>query len=272
MRYRLIAGRNPGAFTGPGTNTYLLPGATPTLIDTAEGAAAFLDEVAEGVAEPGSEGDRSRTGLHQVLVTHAHPDHIGGARAVAERFPGAGFAKFPWPDVDAGTELSWRPLADDTVLTAGDGHLWVLHTPGHAPDHVCFYDPRSAVIFAGDLVLNGGSVVIPASRGGHLSSYLRSLHRVLDLKPRRMLPGHGDPVENPAALIRAYLAHRQQREQQVVGVLKAGPATPDEIVGAIYQGTPEAVRAAARESVLAHLVRLEEMGHARQEAGCWVLS
>lgn len=272
MRYRLIAGRNPGTFTGSGTNTYLLPGAIPTLIDTAEGATAFLDEVDNHLSDAALDGGHARPRLHQVLITHAHPDHIGGAREVAQRFPGAAFAKFPWPALDAGTGLSWTPLADDAVLPAGDGHLWVLHTPGHAPDHVCLYDPRSAVLFAGDLVLNGGSVVIPASRGGHLTSYLRSLHRVLDLKPRRMLPGHGDPVENPTALIRAYVAHRQQREQQVVDALKAGPATPDQIVDAIYHATPESVRGAARESVLAHLVRLEEMGHARREAECWVLS
>lgn len=271
MRHRLIPGRNPGPYTGDGTNTYFISGAVPTLIDTAVGAEAFLDEIETCLEEGRAVASDPAPRLQQVLVTHGHPDHVQGAEAVSSRFAGATFAKFPWPDVDARTSLAWRALADDAIVSAGDGQLWVLHTPGHSPDHVCLYDPRSAVVFAGDLVQNGGTVVIPASRGGHLSSYLRSLHRILELKPRRMLPGHGAPVENPSALIRAYLAHRQQREQQVVDALKGGPATADEVVAAIYQGLAGALRVAARESVVAHLVRLSEMGHARRDDEQWVL-
>lgn len=266
MKHRLIAGRNPGPWTGEGTNTYFIPGAVPTLIDVAVGAPEMLDEVAACLGAAVSPGAPL-----QVLATHGHSDHVQGAGPLRARFGDATFAKFPWPDVDGTSDIPWRPLKDDAVVAAGEGHLWALHTPGHSPDHVCFYDPRTAVVFAGDLVRNGGTVVIPGSRGGHLTSYLTSLRRLLELSPRRLLPGHGGPVENPSALLRSYLAHRQQREQQVVDVLRRAPATPDEIVVAIYQHLDEDVRLVARESVLAHLVRLAELGHARADDQRWSL-
>lgn len=267
MKHHVVIGLNPGPYTGEGTNTYVLPGAVPTLIDAAVASTDYIDQLQAALLP----GESPSGALSQVLVTHNHPDHIDGVGAVLARFATAVPAKFPWPETDPSLERAWRPLADDAVVPAGDGHLWVLHTPGHAPDHVCFYDPRSAVVFAGDLVRNGGTIVIPATKGGHLASYLRSLNRILELKPRRLLPGHGEAVENPSALIRRYLEHRRQREQQIVDVLKRGPSTAADIMAAIYEGLDETRRRAARESVLAHLVRLAELGHARQDEELWTL-
>jgi glyoxylase-like metal-dependent hydrolase (beta-lactamase superfamily II) len=141
----------------------------------------------------------------------------------------------------------------------------VLHTPGHAPDHVCFFEPRSGTLFSGDLVVNGGTVMIPASHGGSLKQYLDSLRRMLDLQPRRILPGHGDPIEQPAALLRGYLAHRLERERQIIDALRHSPATIPGIVAAVYPGLDRGLTPAAAESVLAHLRKLEEEGRVTQE-------
>jgi glyoxylase-like metal-dependent hydrolase (beta-lactamase superfamily II) len=259
MGVHLVAGHNPGPYTGGGSNTWFIDGRVPTLIDTGAGHPRHLQDLDALL-------DRIGTPLAQVLVTHAHPDHAGGAPLVAERWPGAVFAKYPWPDEDSRTAVSWRALADDEVVPAGDESLWVLHTPGHAPDHVCFFFPRSGTLFAGDLVMNGGTVVIPASRGGNLAQYLQSLRRILELQPRRILPGHGAAIEQPAALLRGYIAHRLARERQVVEALRGGPATVAALVERIYTGLAPDLAAAAGESVLAHLMKLEEEGLTRRDA------
>lgn len=131
MRVVPIAAHNPGPWTGTGSWTYLLPGAGPTLVDAGSGEPRHLDDLAAALEATTSSPDA----LAQVLVTHAHPDHAGGAPPLAARWPGASFAKRPWPDRDQRFAVAWQALADDQLVVAGDVSLWVLHTPGHAPDH-----------------------------------------------------------------------------------------------------------------------------------------
>jgi glyoxylase-like metal-dependent hydrolase (beta-lactamase superfamily II) len=143
-------------------------------------------------------------------------------------------------------------------VPVGAGHLRVLHTPGHSPDHLCFFDERSGVLFGGDLAVKGSTVAILASAGGSLAAYLDSLRRILDLRPARLLPAHGDPIDDPAVLLQSYLDHRAARERQVAALVGSTPRTVDEIVARLYEGlAPELVRAAA-ESVLAHLHKLRD--------------
>jgi glyoxylase-like metal-dependent hydrolase (beta-lactamase superfamily II) len=257
VRVIAIRGNNPGPLTGRGTNTWFLPGAVPTLVDAAENSDDYVRRVADAieVEQPGAQ-------LARVLITHAHSDHISGVAALRRRWPSATFAKLPDAIRDARYPVPFEPIDDEAVLRAGDGQLWAIHTPGHAPDHLCYYEPRAAVLFGGDLLVNGGTVTIPPSAGGNLRQYLQSLRRVLDLQPRQVLPGHGDPIENPAALIRAYLNHRQLREQQIVDVLTSGAATIDEIIARVYQGLQRELTEAAAENVLAHLTKLREEGRA----------
>jgi hydroxyacylglutathione hydrolase len=270
MNVRLVPGHDPGPYTGAGSNTWLIGGSVPTLIDTASGRPEHVREVAAAF-------DDSAV-APQVLVTHAHPDHAGGAAAISVRWPGARFAKFPWPDRDPGYPVSWRALADDDLVAAGDEQLWVVHTPGHSPDHVCFFEPRSGTLFGGDLVMNGGTVVIPALHGGSLSQYLASLKRVLDLQPRRILPGHGSVIEQPASLLRGYIAHRLARERQILEALQRGATDVESIVQRVYPELHPDVVPAARESVIAHLRKLEEDGRAHstphdgESAALWRLS
>ena len=107
-------------------------------------------------------------------------------------------------------------------VPAGDGQLEILPTPGHSPDHLCFFDREAGDLYCGDLARKGGTIVIPARKGGDLRAYLASLRLVRDLAPRRLLPGHGPIVDDPAALIDEYIAHRQKREQQILQAILGG--------------------------------------------------
>ena len=253
---------NPGPYTGDGNWTWLLGGRVPTLVDAGSGVARHLDDVEEALG-----GAR----LAQVLVTHAHQDHASGAPAIAQRFPGARFLKFPWPERDAAWPVPWEPLADGQVVEAGDTSLVTVHTPGHAPDHVAFWHEESRSLFGGDLAIKGNTVWIPARLSGDLTQYLASLERVLALRPARVLPAHGGVIDDPEPLLRNYIAHRHERERQIVAALHAGDTTPDAIVGRLYRGLRDAMIPLARESVVAHLNKLERDGRARRVDDAWII-
>jgi glyoxylase-like metal-dependent hydrolase (beta-lactamase superfamily II) len=255
-----IHAHNPGPFTGTGNTTWLIPGRVPVLVDAGTGQRQFLEDLSAALG-----GAR----LARVLVTHGHPDHAGGAVALAARMPHARFAKMPWPDRDGSFAVNWESLRDGESVEAGDEEVTVVHTPGHTPDHVCFWHRRTGTVFCGDLAVQGSSVVIPASSGGDLAAYLASLERVIALQPVQLLPAHGPVVEDPVSLLRQYLAHRREREEQVVAALRAGDTAPEAIVVRIYDNLPGPLVEAARESVMAHLVKLQREGRARQEGDGW---
>ena len=245
--------------TGSGNWTYFLPGLHPTLIDAGVGAAAHLSALEQ--ARPDGPG--------HVLVSHAHSDHIAGTDALRSRWPDTIFSKLPWPERDVRFPAPWQPLHDGQVIAAGDGELEVVHTPGHAPDHVAFWDAATRTLYSGDLVVSGTTVVIPASSGGSLAAYLRSLERVLALRPARLLPAHGPPIDDPTEVIGRYIAHRLEREQQVLDGLRNGARTLDALVTRIYIGLNPALVAMARESVSAHLRKLEDEGIVRRDGEEW---
>ena len=258
MTLTLVPGFNPGPYTGAGNNTYLLHDAVgrhATLIDTATGKSRYLDAVREAVGS---------AQLRRVLVTHAHADHIAGVPALAAAWPQAEFAKMPWRARDADYPMKWTSLADGDDVPAGDGVLRVLHTPGHAPDHLCFYDERDSVLFSGDLLVRGSTVVIPGSGEGSLVHYLASLGRIRALRPSCVLPAHGPEIDDVVALIDHYVAHRARREAQILAALEAGASTRAAIVDRVYDRLADALTGAARESVLAHLIKLESEGRVRR--------
>lgn len=245
-----IPAGNPSPWTGPeGNNTYLLPGGVPALIDA-------------GVGDPGHIAAVERaldgTPLALLLVTHSHPDHARGVPALTARWPA----------------LTVRNVAPDECqdgesIRAGDTTLTALHTPGHAPDHFCFMEDSTRDVFCGDLARKGGTIVVPASAGGNLAQYLASLRRIRALEPRRLLPGHGPAVLDPAALIDEYLRHRAEREAQVLELLQSGTTSIDAIVQRIYTGLHPTVVRAAADSVLAHLIKLRDEGRAVEHDGAW---
>ncbi len=239
----LTAG-NPGPLTGEGNNTWLVDGPQPALVDAGVGLDAHVEAVATAL------GGRA---LARVLVTHGHHDHASGVPALAARWPGLAPAKFVLPG-----ESDWHPLAEGDTITTGRTTLLVLHTPGHAPDHVSFWDDETGSLYSGDMVISGTTVMIPAGRGGNLRAYLRSLERLAALAPRRIYPGHGPVVDRPVELIREYIGHRMLRERQVLACLANGITEVDAMVASIYGTLPGPVFRAARETVEAHLEKLRE--------------
>ena len=260
MNPAFIHAANPGPMTGDGNWTYLIGSSRPVLIDAGVGHASHLDALAS--AAP--------SGPSHVLVTHAHSDHITGAPAIHQRWPGVMLSKHPWPARDP--QLPWARLDEGAIVPTDDGDLTVLHTPGHSPDHLTLWHPESRTLFVGDMLVQGSTVVIPASHGGSLAAYLQSLRRMLQLNPARAFPAHGPVIEDPAALIEHYFAHRAQREAQVLDLLAAGTSTVDGLTAKIYPAISDDLLAMARESVLAHLVKLEFEGRAARADAHWSIA
>lgn len=276
MTPKFLHAANPGPMTGDGNWTYLIGDRHPVLIDAGVGHVSHLDAIA--AAAP--------NGPSLVVVTHAHSDHISGAPAIHARWPSARFQKYPWPATgnrepgtrepgtrEPGTRepnVGWTWLEDGATVETDEGPLTVLHTPGHAPDHLTLWHAGSRTLFVGDMLVQGSTVVIPASHGGSLAEYLRSLDRMLRLNPARALPAHGPVIDDPAALIHRYVEHREQRELQVIDALVSGDATVDAITARIYPDLSGALVPMARESVLAHLQKLASHGRARCDGYRWV--
>jgi glyoxylase-like metal-dependent hydrolase (beta-lactamase superfamily II) len=236
----LISAGNPSAWTGPsGNNTWLLLGQEPTLVDAGVGRPEHVDAVARAL---------DGVPLARVLITHSHSDHVAGLPALVAR----------WPRVEVVDANA--VLGDVIAVRAGDRRLEIVPTPGHAPDHLCFFDRAAGDLYCGDLARLGGTIVIPSRKGGDLRAYLDSLRRVRHLAPRRMFPGHGPIIEDPMALIDGYIAHRAARERQIVEAMAAGAKTVQEIVARVYPELPDSLRAAAEETVEAHLKKLSVDG------------
>jgi glyoxylase-like metal-dependent hydrolase (beta-lactamase superfamily II) len=250
----LIHARNASEWTGPtGNNTWLLTGREPALVDAGVGHPEHLADI-----------ERALDGatLARVFITHGHPDHVGGLPALHARWPELEVIRFRPPDRlrpdSAESAEALRAIAAGERFAAGDTTLLVIPTPGHAPDHLCFFDEASGDFYCGDLARLGGTVVIPAAKGGNLREYLASLERVRALQPRRLLPGHGPIVDDPIALIDEYIAHREFRDRQILGAIAAGARTADEIVERVYAGLSPALKRAAADTVEAHLRKLRE--------------
>jgi glyoxylase-like metal-dependent hydrolase (beta-lactamase superfamily II) len=247
---RRIVCENPSFMTGPGTNTYLVGIDEIAVIDPGPEDADHLEAIA------GCGGDRIRW----ILLTHTHPDHSPGAAALRERTGAQLLAYGRGPD-DLPLDGTLR---DGDVIEATEYHLRVMHTPGHASDHLCYLLPEERTLFTGDHIMEGSTVVI-APPDGDMQAYLASLERLKAIKPRlrAIAPGHGHLIENPIEVIDEYITHRLEREQQVLDALRAaGSATIADLVSAIYQDVPAELHPVAAYSVWAHLRKLAAEGRA----------
>ncbi len=241
MRIDRVLANNPGPYTGPGTNTWVL--------DDGNGSVAVIDpgpvdtkharEIMDVV------GDRS---VVAVLVTHTHVDHAPMANPIARDLsvPAVGYAS--GPHFDPGIRL-----LDGARYEIGEMELEVVHTPGHSDDHLCFRAGR--VLFTGDHIMGGSSVMVEK-----MGPYLDSLHKLKGLGLDRLLPGHGEEMEDPEAVIDWYVAHRMQRHEQIFEAIKLGATTVEEIVETVYADVDVSLHPLAAQSVKAHLGLLSAEG------------
>ena len=250
---RRIVCENPGMMTGPGTNTYLVGIDEIAVIDPGPGDAAHLDAIA------GCGGDRIRW----ILLTHTHEDHSPGAIGLKKR-TGAEILAFG-PGEGRGKVRLDGTLGDGDVIEATEFHLTALHTPGHASNHLCYLLNEERTLFTGDHIMQGSTVVI-APPDGDMAAYLASLDRLKAIRPRlkTIAPGHGYVIDDPQTTIDGYIAHRLEREQQVLAALRdQGPTTIADIVEALYADVPAELHPVARRSVWAHLRKLVDDGVAK---------
>jgi glyoxylase-like metal-dependent hydrolase (beta-lactamase superfamily II) len=196
-----------------------------------------------------------------VLLTHTHPDHWPAADRIRKRTGAVvgAFGKIPKVDeVNLDLDLV---LGDGDTIDGTEFRLEAIHTPGHAPNHLCFLLEDERTLFTGDHVLNGTTTVVNPQRGGDMVQYLASLDRLRKIKRvARICPGHGDVMEDAAAVLDEYVAHRKQRERQIMRLLAKGPAKITDVVSTLYVDTPEGLLDMAGHQVHAHLVKLKGEG------------
>jgi glyoxylase-like metal-dependent hydrolase (beta-lactamase superfamily II) len=261
-----IVANNPSPFTFKGTNTYILGQADLAVIDPGPADPAHLQAILKAI------GGRRLT---HILITHTHRDHTDGmpaliaatgARTVGygRRAPVRG-SKRTSPSGSEFVDLDFVPdipLADGERL-AGDGWaVTAVHTPGHAPDHLCFALEGTPVLFSGDHVMGWNTSVV-APPEGNMGAYIRSLERLTERSDGVYFPGHGGQVEEPQRLVKAYLLHRRMREHAILDLIRKGGQTVRTIVPVIYRDLNPKLINAASLSVLAHVEHLIERGLAR---------
>ena len=247
---RRVLCNNPGMMSGPGTNTYLVG----------------IDEVA--VIDPGPEdeghtdaivGAAGADAIRWILCTHTHPDHSPGVPALQER---TGAEVLAFDDRDG--LVCDRHLADGDTVEATEFTLRAVHTPGHASNHLCYLLERERMLFTGDHVMDGSTVVI-SPPDGDMAAYLESIRRLQAWRPalRSIAPAHGHLIDDPAAKLDEYLTHRLAREAQVLAELEASMpegAGTELLVEKIYTDVHELLHPVARRSVWAHLRKLGDEG------------
>ncbi len=244
-----VTAPNPGMMTGPGTNSYLVGGAELVVVDPGPDEPSHLDSLVEA----------GRGRIRWIVVTHTHLDHAPAAAPLAER-TGAEVIGF-------GPRDRFRPdrsVGEGFELAGDDFCLRAVHTPGHASNHLCWLLLGEQMLFSGDHVMQGSTVVI-APPDGDMADYLSSLERLQSLEPplQSIAPGHGSLVVDPHAVVAGIVAHRLQREQAVIEALRAaGGATVDQLLPTVYADVHEALHPVARFSLWAHLRKLADEGRA----------
>ena len=260
---RRLTAFNAGTMTGPGTNTWILGEEELTVLDPGPASPRHVDNIL--ARAPGE--------VRWILVTHTHPDHSPGAALLAER-TSATLIGPPPPPGDR-QDQTFRPAVqprDGQEFDFGGFSLRAVHTPGHASNHFCWWNAAQGVLFTGDHIMQGSTVVI-APPDGDMSAYMASLARLLELPICAMAPGHGHWIDRPREEIRGLIAHRERREEKVVSAMDAlGPAALEAILPRVYEDVPGRLHPVAALSLEAHLLKLEREGRARCESGCWRLA
>ena len=247
MTVERVLAPNPGIYTGPGTNTYLIGDRDEVVIlDPGPIIDSHLLAIVDTV------GGRAVTA---VIATHTHSDHAPLANPLAQRLGVPVLGNRPGPDFDPDIRL-----LDGSEVAVGEMRLAAIHTPGHTADHLCFR--LAGRLFTGDHIMGGSSVIMEDA-----SAYLDSLYRVQDLGVDIIEPGHGDSMDDAGAVIEDYIEHRLAREQEILNVIGAGATTVSDIVDAVYALVPSGLRQAAIHQVIVQLSKLTADGEVRFSAG-----
>jgi glyoxylase-like metal-dependent hydrolase (beta-lactamase superfamily II)/8-oxo-dGTP pyrophosphatase MutT (NUDIX family) len=256
---RLIA-PNPGMMTGPGTNTYLVGEGDLAVIDPGPDIDSHIEAILSATQKK----------VRWILCTHTHLDHSPAALKL-KAATGAIILGRPAP---AGQDASFAPdrvLNDGERLFLGGTGLRVIHTPGHASNHLCYLLEETKMLFTGDHVMQGSTVVINPP-DGDMRRYLGSLERLLAEDLAILAPGHGYLIGAPHKELRRLIAHRLAREKKVVAALtKLRGASLEELVPVVYDDVPERVHRVAARSLTAHLDKLVAEGAARADGGRYAL-
>jgi glyoxylase-like metal-dependent hydrolase (beta-lactamase superfamily II) len=263
---RRIVAHNPGPFTFFGTGTYVIGHGKVAVIDPGPDLPAHVEALLAGLA-----GEA----VSHILITHTHLDHSPAAAALqaATGAPTYGFGPHGryGETGESGADLAFAP---DHRLGDGDGvegpgwRLEVVHTPGHASNHLCFALPQERALFSGDHVM-GWSTTVVAPPDGDMAAYMRSLEKLQRRGDEVFWPTHGGPIRDPQRHVAALTEHRLARRRAVLAALTARPATPAALVDQVYPGLDPRLTGAAAQSLLAHLIELGEAGLARETNGSW---
>jgi hydroxyacylglutathione hydrolase len=245
---RRVVADNPSHMTGPGTNTYLVGVDEVAVIDPGPAGKQHTDAIIGGA-------ERER--IRWIVLTHTHPDHAPGATRLAKA---TGAEVLAYSKRERSVRVD-RALADGDTIDGTEFRLEVLHTPGHAPNHLCFFLDEERMLFTGDTVLGGMFSVVSPSTGGDMGDYLATLERLRKIRRLRAIaPGHGEVIDEPRAKIDEYLKHRRSRERQILALVQRGPTRVQDIVATLYVDTPELLLPVAAKQVYAHLKKLRAEG------------
>jgi glyoxylase-like metal-dependent hydrolase (beta-lactamase superfamily II) len=264
---RRIVAKNPGPFTYKGTGTYVVGEGEVAVIDPGPDLAEHVDALLASLA-----GEA----VTHILVTHTHHDHSPAAKTVkaATGAPTYGFGPHAGGRRgEQGSEAGgdWDFIPDITVhdgdeIAGGNWRFEAVHTPGHTSNHLCFALPDAGILFSGDHVM-GWSTSVVAPPDGNMAAYMASLDKLLQRRDSVYWPTHGPQITEPERHVRAFAAHRREREAGIIECLKAGSETIDAIVLRLYAGLDPALRSAAGRSVLAHLIDLSDRGIVESDDG-----
>lgn len=252
---RRVVAENPSAFTYKGTGTYIIGHGRVAVIDPGPLIDAHVEALMRAL-----EGET----VTHILITHTHTDHSPAA-APLKALTGARTYGYGPHGAGSGEEDGDMDFVPDAEIRHGDiikGDGWTIecvHTPGHTSNHICFALKEEKALFSGDHVM-GWSTSIVSPPDGDMSAYMDSLALLLTRDDEVYWPTHGPAIHDPKRLVRAFIAHREEREQQIIEQLKAGHHRIAEMVPVMYAAVDRRLHPAAARSVFAHMTRLVAQG------------
>ncbi len=244
------------------TNAYLLGRGEAVLVDPGSDLPEEIDRLHAALGAAQAQDGRR---VVEIWLTHHHPDHVAGAAEIQRRL-GVPIASHRETAERLAPRLAIaREMADDQRIdlagnSPGEAMTFrVLHTPGHARGHLCFFEERQGSLICGDLVAGIGTIVIDPPEG-EMTGYLASLERMAALPPRTLFPAHGPAIEDAVGKLLEYVAHRLRREEKVLAAWGQGLRSAKEMVASVYDDAPDAARLLAERQIEAHLARLRTLG------------